>query len=477
MTLAALILRLIGLGSKSLWIDEAASVYFARHAWPDLIFGLCDPHPPLYYALLKVVLPLSESEWAVRLPSALAGALTVLALALPGFEMAATRRADERTGLLAALLLAVSPLHVWYAQEARMYALAGLLAAAAGLFALRFARRGRAGDALLYLLLAAAAMLTDGSALAPLAIANLLWFAAWHRQPQRRSMLVWCGLQGLIGVLVWTWWSHTRIAALGHAGLLYQWTLLARTLARWGVQVSPTVAVLTVAALGLIGVAGIAGLWVRGRRAGRAADLAAAWTVIGLFALGTAFSVVPRLFTVKRLLLPALPYAMLLSAWAMIRVRLPRRVWAGIVAVCLGLCLVNILWVDKEPWREAVARLDSLIAPGDALWVDEMAVPAFDYYDRGAHSRRVLRAADLATVAGPTGAGRVWLVVRVDRNRNLLDAFPAQAAAPPAWAGDWPGISVRAYDLEALEGGALVPAAHLPDGLLSWPSPLDETCR
>ena len=35
-----------GLGHKSLWIDEADSVYFAQHTWPSLLWGLCDPTRP-----------------------------------------------------------------------------------------------------------------------------------------------------------------------------------------------------------------------------------------------------------------------------------------------------------------------------------------------------------------------------------------------------------------------------------------------
>ena len=71
-----------GLGHKSLWIDEADSVYFAQHTWPSLLWGLCDPHPPGYYALLKVFVTLGgDSEFVVRLPSALAATLAVAALA------------------------------------------------------------------------------------------------------------------------------------------------------------------------------------------------------------------------------------------------------------------------------------------------------------------------------------------------------------------------------------------------------------
>jgi uncharacterized membrane protein len=65
---------------------------------------------------------LGTDEWTVRLPSAVCGILTVLvtyALGVALFEV--------RTGLVAALLVALSPFQLWYAQEARPYALLMLL--------------------------------------------------------------------------------------------------------------------------------------------------------------------------------------------------------------------------------------------------------------------------------------------------------------------------------------------------------------
>src|SRR5215213_3849880 len=67
-----------------------------------------------------------DGELAVRLPSLIAGTLVIPALYELGREMF-----DRRTGLIAAAFGTVSPLLIWYAQEARMYAfvtLFGLLA-------------------------------------------------------------------------------------------------------------------------------------------------------------------------------------------------------------------------------------------------------------------------------------------------------------------------------------------------------------
>ena len=118
---AALALRLFNLGGESLWFDEAASLHFSHHP-------LADPgNPPLYYLVLDLwTRAFGTSEVALRSLSTLAGVASVLAIFLLARELF-----DQRTGLVAAALLAVLPGHVFYSQEARQYApvvLTGILA-------------------------------------------------------------------------------------------------------------------------------------------------------------------------------------------------------------------------------------------------------------------------------------------------------------------------------------------------------------
>ncbi len=107
----------VNLGTRALWGDETYSVFAARLDWPVPWRGI-DTSPPLYYSLLKLLLPISgHGEYALRLPSVWA---SVLALCL----LAGGLRSHARAW--AGLMLACSPLLVYMAQEARMYAL-GLL--------------------------------------------------------------------------------------------------------------------------------------------------------------------------------------------------------------------------------------------------------------------------------------------------------------------------------------------------------------
>ncbi|HEV8637093.1 MAG TPA: glycosyltransferase family 39 protein [Chloroflexota bacterium] len=82
-TLGALLLRLRRLDARGLWSDEGGSARYASLPIPELLATISayDPHPPLYYLLLALWLPLGgPSDFAVRLPSALFGTLAVPAL-------------------------------------------------------------------------------------------------------------------------------------------------------------------------------------------------------------------------------------------------------------------------------------------------------------------------------------------------------------------------------------------------------------
>lgn len=538
-TMLALVTRLACLGGKSLWVDEADSLYFASYAFPDILFRLCDPHPPAYYVLLRVFLKLGQSEFWVRLPSAIAGALTVPLLALFGWELSATLEVPgltRRTGVLASLFLAVAPLHVWYSQEARMYAMVTALGLCSVYFALRFAHRRECWCAVGYVVTASMALYTDQTSALPLLLANLLWSGLWlhRRQPWdrrgRRQLAVWAGLQLVVGAAFWLWWSRALYSSVFGTGTLYQVAMLMLVLRRLGIAVSADqIMWIFVVGAALLVMGGLWGCWLAARRrwigGGRAeaearstippaADVAdadaqtvgssrsirstptasvtvrgkltssLAWIVIIFFVLGTVGSAVPRLFTLKRLLVSLLPYGLLVSAWAMRVLRLKRWMLVILILFSLALSVVNIALWPKEPWREVVAVVEREIGPDDQLWVDELAVPVFDYYYHGSRERSVLRVAHMrefhealsSVRRGSLPAGRIWVVTKVDPYRNLLDYFSPVLLENVVWSADWYHVSVRAYVPPSPGSAPLVPDAAPPTWMLAWPSPVHEAC-
>ena len=486
--LIAAALMLPSLGSKGLWIDEADSIYFAEHTWPDLLLRLCDPHPPGYYALLRVFILIGgNSEFVARLPSALAALLAIAALAR------LTRENDLVPGSptwLPAALLAMAPLHIWYAQEARMYTPVMLLSLVAAIFAARLARRRRRRDAAGYAIFAAAAMLTDQSALPVLFGLNLFWLLAMRKRLATRAHLRadlgrWCVLQIVAAAPFVLWWAYADNYRRVTTGALYPLTMVRLTLGHWGglLRTQPWIAF---PALGALVIAGVVLIRVWRRRTPLAAgderrqDLVVSilvWGLILLYGFGTLLSVVPRLYTLKRLTLPLLPYALIAAAWALSHLSSPRTAVVITLLASLAMSLVNVGWVSKPPWRETVAAVEARISPGDVIFIDDLAFPAFAYYFQGDAATHpwTIENLDKLAAAAPA-AHRLWLVTQHHQLRYLLGLYPRLDDTGLIWSATWPNIEVRAYDPAQLGPQALTPQAEIPPWMLGLPSPLDEAC-
>ena len=133
-TLLAAGLRFSGGLSRSFWIDEIATLAYLSGSFDHLVASLLEAatNPPLYFFSLFCIIPWGQSEFWLRLPSVLWGLLAV-----PLIYQLGRTSFDRRTGLLAALLLAISPYHIWYSQELRNYAMLTGLAVAVGYFFLK----------------------------------------------------------------------------------------------------------------------------------------------------------------------------------------------------------------------------------------------------------------------------------------------------------------------------------------------------
>ncbi|MFF5175476.1 glycosyltransferase family 39 protein [Micromonospora sp. NPDC000089] len=133
--LTTLAVGLVGIGHAQPWRDELATWSAATRPAGDLLrlIGTIDATTGAYYLLLHGWTALfGDSPTALRLPSALAMAATGGLTAVLG-----RRLIGARAGLFAGLLLAVLPGTSRYAQEARPYAIAALLAVLASLLLVR----------------------------------------------------------------------------------------------------------------------------------------------------------------------------------------------------------------------------------------------------------------------------------------------------------------------------------------------------
>ena len=146
LTLLALILLAFGrvlwqLDAKNLWWDETLSLQRAESNWLDLILGRLylydgvtsdlthDQHPFFFFVLQGLLLRVAgDSEFVLRLPSAMAATLLVPALWSLARWLVRRDILAVSAPLWATLLAAAHPFYLWYGQEARPYALWATLA-------------------------------------------------------------------------------------------------------------------------------------------------------------------------------------------------------------------------------------------------------------------------------------------------------------------------------------------------------------
>ena len=114
------ILRLYRLDAQSLWSDEGIQYAVAS---AESLRGVLERmkgstmHPPLSFLINHVFLQIRDTDFTLRLPSVLFGVAS-----LPLIYLLAKKLTTPAAALFTLFALAISPFHIWYSQEARMYA-------------------------------------------------------------------------------------------------------------------------------------------------------------------------------------------------------------------------------------------------------------------------------------------------------------------------------------------------------------------
>src|ERR1700733_651638 len=202
-TLLCAALSIYHLGAASLWSDEILSRYYAdlfgvHYALTDGL--LKETNPPTYYLLLHGWIALwGASEVALRSLSVVASILCVPVTYLLGRELA-----GKSLGLLGALLFALCPTSLYFAQETRVYALL-MLAGAVLLWAtavfLRDSRSVKA--AAVYLLFGTLCLYLHATGLVfIMACGGAVWlFLLMQGTSGRRALLKWTALNASVLLL------------------------------------------------------------------------------------------------------------------------------------------------------------------------------------------------------------------------------------------------------------------------------------
>lgn len=133
----ALFLRMVWLGTRSSWLDEAASSMLARVDWHTFIEAIIhrQANMVLYYGLLRGWIHAGDSESWIRFLSVVFGVASIPVVYRLGELVLGSKPAR-----IAALLLTLHAFHIAYSQEARGYSLVVLLVLLSCYFFLRLTR-------------------------------------------------------------------------------------------------------------------------------------------------------------------------------------------------------------------------------------------------------------------------------------------------------------------------------------------------
>lgn len=481
-------LRFGGIGAKTVWLDEAFSLWMVRHDLPSLIEWLIriDHHPPLYYILLHYwVTWFGDSPSALRTLSALTSSL-----ALPLYGLAARRLAGAQVGIVAALIFALAPFHVRYGQEARMYGVM-ILAMSLLLFALAYVltAEGKAKSPTrwwLWGLLAvaeAAAMLTHNTAtvLVPLALNGVI-VALWLAYKAGKLDL------DLVGLAQPRFWRKWLLSQAGALMLWLPWALPFMHQAQvvdaefwisppnigsvWQVLSALTFDQLPLWVLHPATIFALAMAILGFTRWGVRSALG--WLLLGLWLLPP---IVELLVSIRRpifydrtLIWTTLPYYLLIAR-GLVPPLPVRKSWRSGLVVLYALLCVASLWsyyvfYDKEEWDKVSAYVAAHARPNDlvlfhASWVElpfnyhypsdapplvHHGVPA-DLFDAGVLEPPMTENDAARVQQLVSDQEQVWLVYShwwyTDPNEILLNVL--DESLDVAEVIDWPGIRVVRY--------------------------------
>jgi len=383
-------LRLFAIARQDIWGDEAFSIWLSSQPLPEVVAGGADTHPPLYPFLLFVWLRLAgSSPLAVRFLSAFIGTLTV-----PVVWVLGRRVFGRTTSLLAALLAAVSPVLVYYSQEARMYGLVTLLAAASIYWAVRVFQKPRGvGPWLAYFLTTLGAAYTHYYAFFVILAQNLVIVLTLLRRRKKSALIRWLAVQAALALAYVPWILVQSGFLSGKASTRFdEWNLptalriAGEPLGSFGAGLTlPPAPSWIVTGLFLIAIAAGLVALLRRRRGPES------WLIVAylFLPLGLAWLVNPIMpFFYARYLLLIAPAFYLLAAWGLVslgRLWRPLTIIGAVPLLAGSLVGLGSYYTDEAHVRgrygQMMAPVGAHAQPGDAiLLANQLQQPIFEYY-------------------------------------------------------------------------------------------------
>lgn len=209
-------LRFYGLGSESLWLDEAISWVDSHRSIPELLLNNFLPsrggvNGAVYFLLLHIVTLFASSEFALRFLSAVFGSGCIyLIYYLPTLLIGG--RQGQKLGVYSAIFLALSPFHLNLCQSVRGYSLLLLLCLGAMIFQVRALLEGRGRDFLGFIICSILIYHTHFLAILFIGGQALLisWYFIFNAEDRGRFFLRWGFSYLLILAGIWKILLHVQ---------------------------------------------------------------------------------------------------------------------------------------------------------------------------------------------------------------------------------------------------------------------------
>jgi mannosyltransferase len=405
----ALVLCLIELTTRSLWLDEAATVAIAgQHGSAFWHAAAHDGGNMLgYYALLHVLTSwFGDGAFVIRLPSVIAAGAAAGAVALLGLRVF-----DRRVALAAGLLTAVSLPLVFWGQDARGYAaMVALVAGSFVAFAAIVEAPRRRGPWIAYVLLTTLSVYASYVAIFALP-AQLVALAVCRRDAWRRALtaIAACAVCWIPLAVLALSRGSSQLFWIGRPNFkLERQVIGALTSAGFEPNFRPSAVATPLAILTLALLLFAAARIIRRRRWGPL--LALSWLVVPV-GLMLIWSFIGQPIFTPRNLLVSLPAVSLLVAWVVMSSRLsPVLAWLLVAALIAlrAVALAPSYGTSPENWRAAASYVVHTMRPGDcvAFYPLDASMP-FDYYT-GKPLRPHVEQYEMASV--PSDCARIWLV-------------------------------------------------------------------
>lgn len=201
-------LRLYHLDAPCLWFDEICTTLRIQYTLPETIKHLVySPFPPLYYIVMKLWANIfGNSEFSIRFPSLLFSVLSIIFIFKLSKEIF-----NENVGLIAALLLSISPYSINYAQEAKMYAMEWSLGILSFLFFYKYVKTNKIINLFYYIFVTLFCIYTMYVGYIFMVIQNIFSFVFFKR---KRLIIWWIGQ--LVIILLYLPWINVFFYTAGH---------------------------------------------------------------------------------------------------------------------------------------------------------------------------------------------------------------------------------------------------------------------